>query len=168
MRISFRVLILGKPIIHDGRSFSHTVPVALKSDQVTSAKIKHGMVVFAELSFDALPIAEDSEVFERVEHEGMDGSRQVTFVYDDFCCHSKSNRQCETFEEFEANFRNEIETKFKKEILRLGRLGSFPRLSFSIASGNVSCSNTEVSREMICMLAKKGWQEGQEPVNMSK
>ena len=38
-------LILGKPIIHDGRSFSHTVPVALKSDQVTSAKIKHGMVV---------------------------------------------------------------------------------------------------------------------------
>ena len=39
-------LILGKPIIHDGRSFSHTVPVALKSDQVTSAKIKHGMVVF--------------------------------------------------------------------------------------------------------------------------
>ena len=38
-------LILGKPIIHDGGSFSHTVPVALKSDQVTSAKIKHGMVV---------------------------------------------------------------------------------------------------------------------------
>ena len=30
---------------HDGRSFSHTVPVALKSYQVTSVKIKHGMVV---------------------------------------------------------------------------------------------------------------------------
>ena len=42
-------LILGKPIIHDGRSFSHTVPVALKSDQVTSAKIKHGMVVNTDI-----------------------------------------------------------------------------------------------------------------------
>ena len=41
-------LNLGKPIIHDGRSFSHTVPVALKSDQVTSAQIKHGMVVGEE------------------------------------------------------------------------------------------------------------------------
>ena len=113
-------------------------------------------VCFAELSFDALPITEESKVFERVEHEGLDGSRQVTFVYDDFDCPCKSNRQCGTFEEFETYFRKEIELRFKKEILRLERLGSFPRLSFSLASGNVSCDNTEVSREMIGRLAKMG------------
>ena len=113
-------------------------------------------VCFAELSFDALPITEESKVFERVEHEGLDGSRQVTFVYDDFDCPCKSNRQCGTFEEFETYFRKEIELRFKKEILRLERLGSFPRLSFSLTSGNVSCDNTEVSREMIGKLAKMG------------
>ena len=113
-------------------------------------------VCFAELSFDALPITEESKVFERVEHEGLDGSRQVTFVYDDFDCPCKSNRQCGTFEEFETYFRKEIELRFKKEILRLERLGSFPRLSFSLTSGNVSCDNTEVSREMIGKLARKG------------
>ena len=113
-------------------------------------------VCFAELSFDALPITEESKVFERVEHEGLDGNRQVTFVYDDFDCPCKSNRQCGTFEEFETYFRKEIELRFKKEILRLERLGSFPRLSFSLASGNVSCDNTEVSREMIGKLAKMG------------
>ena len=113
-------------------------------------------VCFAELSFDALPITEESKVFERVEHEGLDGNRQVTFVYDDFDCPCKSNRQSGTFEEFETYFRKEIELRFKKEILRLERLGSFPRLSFSLASGNVSCDNTEVSREMIGKLAKMG------------
>lgn len=113
-------------------------------------------VWFAELSFDALPATEESEVFERVEHEGPDGSGQVTFVYDDFCCPCKSNRRCGTFEEFEAYFREEVEMKFKEEILRFASLGSFPRLSFSLASGNVSCSNTEVSREMIGKLAKTG------------
>ena len=34
-------------------------------------------VCFAELSFDALPITEESEVFERVELNGEDGCRQV-------------------------------------------------------------------------------------------
>ena len=114
-------------------------------------------VCFAELSFDALPITEESEVFERVEHESLDGSRQVTFVYDDFDCPCKSNCQSGgTFEEFEAYFRKEIEEKFAREILRLESLGSFPRLSFSLASGKMSCSSTEVSREMIGKLAKRG------------
>ena len=81
-------------------------------------------VYFAELSFDALSITEESKVFERVEHEGLDGSRQVTFVYDDFYCPGKSSRQCCSFEEFETYFRKEIEQRFKKEILRLERLGS--------------------------------------------
>ena len=113
-------------------------------------------VCFAELSFDALPITEKSEVFERVEHDGLDGSRQVTFVCDDFYCPGKSNSRCATFEEFEAYFRKEVEVKFKNEILRLERLGSFPRLSFSLTFGSVSCDNTEVSREMIVKLAKMG------------
>lgn len=113
-------------------------------------------VYFAELSFDALSITEESKVFERVEHEGLDGSRLVTFVYDDFYCPGKSSRQCCSFEEFETYFRKEIEQRFKKEILRLERLGSFPRLSFSFASGYTSCDNTEVSREMIGELAKMG------------
>ena len=113
-------------------------------------------VCFAELSFDALPITEESDVFERVEHDGLDGDRQVTFVYDDFDCPCKSNCQCGTFGEFEAYFRKEIEEKFAKEILRLESIGSFPRLSFSLVSGNMSCSNTEVSRKMIGKLAKMG------------
>ena len=113
-------------------------------------------VCFAELSFDALPVTEESDVFERVEHEGLDGSRQVTFVYDDFCLPCKSNRQCGTFEDFEAYFRTEIEMKFKNEILRLASLESFPRLSLSLTFGNASCSNVEVSREMVAKLAKTG------------
>lgn len=113
-------------------------------------------VCFAELSFDALPVTEESSVFERVEHEGLDGSRQVTFVYDDFYCPCRSKRQYVTFEEFEAYIRTEIEMKFKNEILRLASLGSFPRLSFSLTFGNASCSDTEVSREMIGLLAKTG------------
>lgn len=35
-------------------------------------------VRFAELSFDLLPLTVVSDVFERVEHEGPDGNRQVT------------------------------------------------------------------------------------------
>lgn len=118
--------------------------------------IRMAKVCFAELSFDALPITEVSSVFERVEHEGLNGSRQVTFVYDDFNFPCKSSRQCVTFAEFEAYFRKEIEVKFEQEILRLEGLGSFPRLSFSLSYGNVSCDNTEVSREMIGKLAKMG------------
>ena len=114
---------------------------------------RNAKVLFAELSFDALPITETSDLFERVEHEGPGGCRQVTFVYDDFDCPCKANSRGGTFEVFEAYLRKEIEEKFKNEILRLGRLGSFPRLSFSLATGNASCSNTEVSREMISMLA---------------
>lgn len=113
-------------------------------------------VCFAELSFDALPITEESEVFERVELNGEDGCRQVVFVYDDFDCPSKSSSQCGTFEEFEAYFRKEIEEKFAKEIMRLKNKGSFPRLSFSLASGKMDCSNTEISREMIGKLANRG------------
>lgn len=59
-------------------------------------------------------------------------------------------------EVFEAYFRKEIEEKFEREILRLESLGSYPRLSFSLASGSASCSNTEVSREMIGRLAERG------------
>ena len=113
-------------------------------------------VCSAELSFDALPITEVSNVFERIEHDSLDGIKQVTFVYDDFVCPCRANCQCSTFEAFEEYLRNEIEGKFKDEILRLEKLGSFPRLSFSIVSGIVSCSSTEVSREMICKLADKG------------
>ena len=125
-------------------------------------------VCFAEISFDALPITEQSDVFERVEIDGLNGSRQVVFVYDEFECPSKSNSQGGTFEEFEAYFRKEIEEKFAKEILRLENKGSFPRLSFSLASGNMSCSNTEVSREMINKLAKKGMSLGMSFVSKSK
>ena len=117
---------------------------------------KKSRVIFAELSFDALPISETSDVFERVEHDGLDGSRQVTFVYDDFDCPCKGSSRSGTFEVFEEYFRKEIEGKFEQEILRLEGLGSFPRLSFSLATGNATCSNTEVSREMIGQLANRG------------
>ena len=125
--------------------------------------IRKAKVFFAELSFDALPITEVSDVFERVEHDGVDGSRQVTFVYDDFECPCKANSHGGTFEVFEEYFRKEIEDKFEKEILRLERLGSFPRLSFSLTYGNASCRKMcsvteycEVSREMVGKLASKG------------
>ena len=113
-------------------------------------------VMFAELSFDALPISETSDVFERVEHDGLNGSRQVTFVYDDFDCPCKSTMQGGSFKVFEEYFRKEIEERFDAEILRLERLGSFPRLSFSLAGVKAGCSNTEVSREMISELAARG------------
>jgi len=113
-------------------------------------------VSFAELSFDALPITETSSLFERVECDGADGGRQVVFVYDDFDCPCKPNCHSGTFEVFEEYLRKEIEGKFEKEILRLEGLGSFPRLSFAVASGHAACSQTEVSREMIAKLADKG------------
>ena len=113
-------------------------------------------VVFAELSFDALPITESSDLFERVEHDGLNGSRQVTFVYDDFDCPCRSNLQGGSFKVFEEYFRNEIEGKFVSEILRLESLGSFPRLSFSLGGVKAGCGNTEVSREMIGELADRG------------
>lgn len=123
-------------------------------------KQKTVKVVFAELSFDSLPQTVVSDVFERVEHEGPDGSRHVTFVYDDFDCPCKSLTRGGTMEEFEEYFRKEIDEKFASEILRLERLGGFPRLSFSLATGNASCSNTEVSREMIDKLAERGMSLG--------
>jgi hypothetical protein len=116
---------------------------------------RNAKVLYAELSFDALPVTETSDLLKRAEHEGPDGGRQVTFVYDDFDCPCNGNSRGAGFEVFEGYLRKEIEEKFTDEILRLGRLGSFPRLHFSLATGNATCSNTEVSREMIRMLARK-------------
>jgi len=125
-------------------------------------------VCFAELSFDALPRSVVSDLFERVEHEGPDGDKLVTFVYDDFDCPCKSLDRGGTFEVFEEYFRNEVEGKFADEILRLERLGSFPRLSFSLASGETACSQTEVSREMVCGLAERGMKLAMSFASMSR
>ena len=124
-------------------------------------------VLFAELCFDALPIAETSDVFERVEHETNDGSRQVTFVCDDIDFPCRRTKHGCTLESFEAYFRSRVEDRLGKEILRLEGLGSFPRLSLSLAYGNAHSRRLcgfseycEVSREMIGALAERGMSLG--------